>query len=122
MARRGPALDWRVSSTELFNRRLRVEAILSALSEGDLNRGLAIIAIFSFGLIALKSVFGHMKPGFGTFNVRIVGIVIVATLVSILAVLAPSTESAAIGILGVIAGYLFGYVEKPDSNKSDASN
>lgn len=85
---------------------------LTALAEMDINRGIAILAVLGFGIFALLKIFGHMKEGFGIFNVRISGIVIVATFASILAVLNPSTESAAIGILGAIAGYLFGYGAK----------
>ena len=85
---------------------------LNVVSKMDFNRGLALVAILGFGVLALCKVFGHMKDGFGPFNVRITGIVIVATFVSILAVLQPATESAAIGILGTIVGYLFGYGAK----------
>lgn len=86
-----------------------MEQFLETLSKMDFNRGGAILAVVGFGVFALVKVFSHMQDGFGPFNVRISGIVIVATLVSILAVINPSGESAAIGILGAIAGYLFGY-------------
>jgi len=86
-----------------------MESLSTLLSEMDINQGLGILAVVGFGIFALCKVFSHMKEGFGAFNVRVTGIVIVATLVSILAVLNPSGESAAIGILGAIAGYLFGY-------------
>lgn len=89
-----------------------MEKFLNMLAEMDINRGIAIIAVVGFGVFALLKIFGHMKEGFGIFNVRITGIVIVATLASILAVLNPTTESAAIGILGAIVGYLFGYGSK----------
>jgi hypothetical protein len=89
-----------------------MEQILDILSKMDFNRGLAILAVVGFGVFAMVKVFGHMKDGFGPFNVRITGIVLVATLASILAVMNPSGESAAIGILGAIAGYLFGYGSK----------
>jgi hypothetical protein len=85
------------------------QQILDILSKMDFNRGLAILAVVGFGVFVMVKVFGHMKDGFGSFNVRITGIVLVATLASILAVMNPSGESAAIGILGAIAGYLFGY-------------
>jgi len=89
-----------------------MEEFLTALAKMDFNRGIAILAVLGFGIFALVKVFSHMKDGFGIFNVRITGIVIVATLASILAVMNPSGESAAIGILGAIAGYLFGYGSK----------
>jgi hypothetical protein len=85
---------------------------LGTFSKMDFNRALAILAVVSFGVFAMIKIFSHMKDGFGPFNVRITGIVIVATLASILAVMNPSSESAAIGILGAIAGYLFGYGSK----------
>lgn len=87
-------------------------AFLDSLAAMDFNRGLALVAVVGFGVFALLKVFAHMEKGFGPFNVRISGIVIVATLVSLLAVMNPSGESAAIGILGAIAGYLFGYGSK----------
>ena len=86
-----------------------MEEFLKAIAQMDINRGLAILAVLGFGVFAIIKVFSHMKDGFGTFNVRITGIVIVATFASMLAVLSPTSESAAIAILGAIAGYLFGY-------------
>ncbi|USF86415.1 hypothetical protein [Candidatus Endoriftia persephonae] len=83
-----------------------MEQFLTLLREVEINRGIAILAVVGFGVYALIRVFGHMKEGFGIFNVRITGIVIVATFASILAVLNPDAGSAAIGILGAIAGYL----------------
>ncbi|MEW8298833.1 MAG: hypothetical protein AB2712_08345 [Candidatus Thiodiazotropha sp.] len=99
-----------------------MDDFIQILSKLDINRGIAILAVLGFGIFALVRVFGHMKKGFGVFNVRITGIVIVATFASILAVLNPSAESAAIGILGAIAGYLFGYgvpAEKPQQQNND---
>lgn len=86
-----------------------MENFLETLSRMDFNRGIAIIAVVGFGVFVVIKIFGHMKDGFGPFNVRITGIVIVATFTSILAIMNPSGENAAIGILGAIAGYLFGY-------------
>lgn len=89
-----------------------MENFLNIFSSLEINRGMAVIAILAFGIFALNKVLSQMKGGFGIFNVRITGIVIVATLASILAVINPAGESAAIGILGAIAGYLFGYGSK----------
>lgn len=89
-----------------------MDQFLDSISKIDFNRGLAILAVVGFGVFVMIKVFKHMKEGFGPFNVRITGIVMVATLVSIHAVMNPSGESAAIGILGTIAGYLFGYGSK----------
>ena len=82
--------------------------------------GFAVAAILFFGSFSLYLVIKRMTDlgkGFGVFNVRITGIVIVATLVSILAALNPNSQSAAIGILGAIAGYLFGYSGPDDKTK-----
>ena len=86
-----------------------MEDFLKVIASMDINRGIAILVVAGFGVFALLKVFGHMKPGFGIFNVRITGLIVVATLASVLAVLSPTTESAAMGILGAVAGYLFGY-------------
>ncbi|GAG24355.1 unnamed protein product, partial [marine sediment metagenome] len=74
-----------------------MEQFLKALTEMNINRGIAIIAVVGFGVFALIKISRHMKEGFGPFNVRITGIVIVATLASILAVLSPTIENGAIG-------------------------
>jgi hypothetical protein len=97
-----------------------MEGLIEILKDMDINRGIAIIVVVGFGVFALTRIFGHMKSGFGVFNVRITGIVIVATFASVLAVLNPSSESAAIGILGAIAGYLFGYGTPPDKQNKQS--
>ena len=86
-----------------------MESLVEVIPRMDFNRGIALIAVVGFGIFSLVKIFSHMNAGFGIFNVRITGIVIVATLACILAVLNPAVESASIGILGAIAGYLFGY-------------
>ena len=65
-----------------------------------------IIAVF--GLVTLVGVFYRMQSGFGPFNLRAVGIVMVATFATLLALKDGSSLTAAMGILGAIAGYLFG--------------
>jgi hypothetical protein len=64
--------------------------------------------IAAFGFVTLGGVFWRMKGGFGPFNLRVVGIVLVATLASLLALQATQALAAAMGVLGAIAGYLFG--------------
>ena len=49
-----------------------------------------------------------MQSGFGPFNLRAVGIVLVGTFAALLALKDGSSLTAAMGILGAIAGYLFG--------------
>jgi hypothetical protein len=53
-----------------------------------------------------------MKSGFGPFNLRAVGIVLVATFAALLAVGNQNSLTAAMGILGAIAGYLFGIKDR----------
>ena len=65
-----------------------------------------IIAVL--GTLTLAGVFWKMESGFGPYNLRAVGIVLVATLAALLATRDGSALTAAMGILGGIAGYLFG--------------
>jgi hypothetical protein len=82
---------------------------------------LYIISIF--GAITLIGVFIKMKPGIGVYNLRAVGIILIATFSCLLALNEPKILSAAMGILGAIAGYLFGAVEtkKPESSSVSAN-
>ena len=59
------------------------------------------------GTAALFGVFLKMRRGIGPQNLKAIGIVFVAVLVSLLAIADAGTESA-LGILGAIVGYLFG--------------
>lgn len=65
-----------------------------------------IIAVI--GCISLGGIFWRMQGGFGPMNLRAIGIVLIAILSSLLALAKASDFSAALGILGAIAGYLFG--------------
>jgi hypothetical protein len=65
-------------------------------------------AIAVLGAIALIGVFLRMNKGFGPSNIRGVTIVLVATFASILALKDTGALTAAMGILGAIAGYVFG--------------
>jgi hypothetical protein len=68
-----------------------------------------ILIIAVFGLIALIGVFCRMEKGFGPYNLRAVGIVVVGSFSALLAASdGGSSLTAAMGILGAIAGYLFG--------------
>ena len=64
--------------------------------------------IAGIGAVALIGVFARMTAGFGPFNLRVVTIVLVATFVSLLALRDGGSLTAAMGILGAIAGYVFG--------------
>ena len=65
-------------------------------------------AISLLGAATLGGVFWRMQGGFGPFNLRAVGIVFVATVTSLLALHDSGGLTAGMGILGAIAGYLFG--------------
>lgn len=53
-----------------------------------------------------------MSKGFGPFNLRAVGIVLIATFASLLALKDGGSLTAGMGLLGAIAGYLFGIKDK----------
>ena len=68
-----------------------------------------IVAVF--GLVALLGVFcvlHRKKQGFGDNNLKAVGIVIVATFAALLATKDAGALTAGVGLLGSVAGYLFG--------------
>lgn len=65
-----------------------------------------IIAVIGAG--TLVGVFWTKTQGFGPMNLRAVGIVLVATFAALLALQDGGALTAAMGILGGIAGYLFG--------------
>ena len=65
-----------------------------------------IIAVF--GLVTLCGVSYRMRGDFGPFNLRAVGIVLVGTFAALLVLKDGSSLTAAMGILGAIAAYLFG--------------
>ena len=71
-----------------------------------------IWVIAALGLLAMAGVFWRMRPSFGPFNLRAVGIVLVATFAALLALNDTNSLTAAMGILGGIAGYLFGIKDK----------
>jgi hypothetical protein len=68
--------------------------------------------IAAFGLVALIGIFWRMQGGFGPFNLRAMGIVLIATFATLLALRDAGALTAAMGILGAIAGYLFGLKDK----------
>jgi len=62
----------------------------------------------ALGALALIGAFFKMTKGFGPFNLRIIGIVLIATFASLLGLRDGGSLTASMGILGAIAGYLFG--------------
>ncbi len=74
---------------------------------------LLVWGITAFGMVALVGVFVRMKPGLGPFTLKAVGLVLVATFASLLALNGRESLTAAMGILGAIGGYLFGLKDSP---------
>jgi hypothetical protein len=64
--------------------------------------------IAAIGVLTLAGVLCKMKEGFGPNNLRAIGIVLIATFGSLLALRDGGALTAAMGILGAIGGYLFG--------------
>jgi hypothetical protein len=62
--------------------------------------------IAGFGTVALIGSFWRMKAGFGPFNLRVVGIILVGTFATLLALQGGETITAAMGILGAIVRIL----------------
>lgn len=81
-------------------------------------QALWIIAVLGTG--TLIGVFWKMKGGFGALNLRAVGLVLIAVLATLLAVAKSDNLTAAMGILGAIAGYLFG--AKADSSSTQSND
>ena len=65
-----------------------------------------IIAVIGAG--ALFGVFKRMNQGFGPNNLRAVGITVVLTFTALIVTKEPNSITAAVGIFGAVAGYLFG--------------
>ena len=67
-----------------------------------------IITITLISLIALICSFKKMEKGFGPFNLRIVGIILIPTFAPLISIIHKDAVSACMGLLGAVAGYLFG--------------
>ena len=72
------------------------------------NATIGLIAVILFGILAGIAAIIKMQGGFGKNNTRVFGIILVATFTTVLALSTGDNVSAAMGILGAIAGYLFG--------------
>lgn len=78
--------------------------------------------ISAIGAGTLIGVFYKMKGGFGPVNLRAVGIVLIALLASIISLAKANDLNAALGILGTIAGYLFGANSVTEKNANGAGS
>ena len=81
-----------------------------------MNNCYAMIAIVLVAMTILIILYRKMKDGFGPFNLKAVGITLIATFVSILSLSNIESDKllGAYGILGGIAGYLFGVKDNKD--------
>ncbi len=71
---------------------------------------IAVVVIEIVAIIFLKK---QMKPGFGPFNLKVYGITIISGFI-VLVALYPDNSldlAPAFGVLGAIAGYIFGYTK-----------
>ena len=96
----------------------------ASLGPADYHLWAVTVVIALLGAGALYGVFRHLNPGFGPMNLRAVGLVLVATLAALLGTLGADTRSAAIGLIGAVAGYLFGKeagADKPGKKGSSGS-
>lgn len=82
------------------------------------NYSIAIIGVSVIGLVSTVMVFKNINGGFSQNNLRVLGIVLVACFSTLLALLVNANVSSALGILGTIAGYLFG-VTSSGPNRSE---
>lgn len=85
------------------------------------NYSIAIIGVLVIGLVSTIMAIRNMKGGFGPNNLRVLGIVLVACFTTLLALVVNTNVASAFGILGAIAGYLFGMsstaLTRPDNSQ-----
>jgi hypothetical protein len=78
---------------------------------------LKLIALIVIGLITLVALIGslkQMKAGFGPFNLKVYGLTLVLGIsgIIVLSDIDTSKLTAVFGIIGAVAGYLFGLKKK----------
>lgn len=66
----------------------------------------------AFGIATSVVSFCKMKGGFGPYNLRATMLPLVLTLTFLLALSERVSDDAALGLLGAVAGYLFGLKER----------
>ena len=74
--------------------------------------------VIIFGLVVVGGTFAKMNRGIRQQNLKAVGITLVAVLASLLALWGNGALDSALGILGAIAGYLFGKDRSSDDAES----
>jgi hypothetical protein len=86
---------------------LTIASLVFLMREAGMDKYI-ITSIGGIGSAALIAVIMKMQGGFNQANLRAIGIVLVATFASLLAMKDGGSLTAAMGILGAIVGYLFG--------------
>lgn len=81
----------------------------------------ALWIISVLGAATLYGVFRKMSGGFGPMNLRAIGLVLIAVVAAVLAIVKTDNLNAAMGILAAIAGYLFGANERSAKKQSVGS-
>lgn len=107
---------------------LFVVVALAAMFFGDTSRGHRHVEamkwwyfanlVIIFGLVVVGGTFAKMNRGIRQQNLKAVGITLVAVLASLLAMWGDGALDSALGILGAIAGYLFGKDRSSDDAES----
>ena len=107
---------------------LLVVVALAAVFFGDTSRGHRHVEamkwwyfanlVIIFGLVVVGGTFAKMNRGIRQQNLKAVGITLVAVLASLLALGGDGALDSALGILGAIAGYLFGKDRSSDDAES----
>jgi hypothetical protein len=72
------------------------------------NQTIAVGGVLIVTIAAVLVAARVMKGGFGPNNIRVFGIILIASFTTVLALISEAGVSSAFGILGAIAGYLFG--------------
>ena len=68
--------------------------------------------ISGIGVLTLLGVFYRMKAGFGPFNLRVVGLVLITIFAALLALTSEQGLNAGTTLLGAIVGYLLSRIDK----------
>ena len=69
-------------------------------------------AVLGMGVLSMCGTIFRMKVGLGPFNIRAIGLIFIGTVSALLGLKDATSMTAAMGILGAIAGYLFSIKDK----------
>ncbi len=107
--------QWLISAAILFSAIFISYIGYEALQNNVDITKLSILIFTVFVFIFTMGIFGTKKEGFGPNNLKITGILLVATFATLIAFIDSGMRTAAIGILGAIAGYLFGIKDNQEN-------